>query len=158
MIAAVHVCVGAAVGRLFKNKGAAFAAGVASHLIADAVPHTDLDAKLEVPLLAAALVGMAKWRGVDSPEFWGALGAAAPDVEHGLLLAGLIEREQEVFPTHVENGRFHGRETGERWSQMLIAGASLLAIAVSASRSRRSHEDADRPHGLTGSSACASRK
>ena len=134
MIAAVHACVGAAVGRFFKNKGAAFAAGVASHLIADAVPHRDLDAKLEVPLLAAALVGMAKWRGVDSPEFWGALGGAAPDVEHGLLLAGLIEREQEVFPTHVEGGKFHGRESGERWSQAIAACASLAAVALGGPR------------------------
>ncbi len=130
MIAAVHACVGAAVGRVFERKCAAFAAGVASHLITDALPHRDLDAKLEVPLLATALVGIAKWRGVDSPEFWGAMGGAAPDVEHGLLLAGLIEQEQEVFPTHVEGGKFHGRKSGERWSQAIAACAALLAIAL----------------------------
>ncbi len=134
MIAAVHACVGAAVGRVFKRNNAAFAAGVASHLITDAMPHKDMNAKFEVPLLAVALFGIAKWRGVDSPEFWGALGGTAPDVEHGLLLAGLIDQEQEVFPTHVENGVFHGKESNERWSQAIAACASLAAIALGGAR------------------------
>ena len=137
MIGAVHAIVGAAAGLLFKRKGAAFAAGVASHLITDALPHDDLDAKFEVPLLAATLMGIAKWRGIDSTEFWGALGGVAPDAEHGLLLAGLIEQEQEVFPTHIKGGIFHGRESGERWSQAIAAGATLVAIALAGSGSDR---------------------
>jgi hypothetical protein len=131
VIGAVHAIVGAAVGLLFKRKSAAFAAGVASHLITDALPHDDLDPKLEIPLLAVTLAGIAKWRGIDSTEFWGALGGIAPDAEHGLLLAGLVKQEQEVFPTHIRDGIFHGRERGERWSQLLIAGASLVAVALS---------------------------
>ena len=136
MIGAVHAYIGAAAGLLFRRKSAAFAAGVTSHLIADALPHDDLDPKLEIPLLAATLAGVAKWRGIDSPEFWGALGGVVPDAEHALSLAGLAKQEQKLFPTHVDDGKYHGPPSGERWSQLLIAGASLLAVALSDAESR----------------------
>ena len=126
------MAVGAGIGSLCKSKSAAFVAGVVSHLIADAAPHKDFSLKIELPLIAGAMLAMGLWRGVDSPEFWGALGGIAPDIEHGLLEVGLIDREDEVFPTHVDNGALHGPETNERLSQLLIAAASLLTIALSA--------------------------
>ena len=134
MIGAVHAAVGAGIGSLCKSKSAAFVAGVVSHLIADAAPHKDLSPKIELPLVAGAVLGIGLWRGLRSPEFWGALGGIAPDIEHGLLVAGVIEQEDEVFPTHAKNGKLHGRETDERWSQLLIAAASVLTIALTTRR------------------------
>lgn len=134
MLGAVHAAIGAAVGSLFRSKRAAFAAGVVSHVVADALPHKDLDPRLEVPLMAGAMLGIAKWRGADSPEFWGAAGGIAPDAEHGLMIARLIRPEQEIFPTHIDGGKYHGPESSERLSQLLIAGAALALVALKASR------------------------
>lgn len=136
MSGAVHAAIGACIGSLLKNKGAAFIAGVVSHAIADAVPHKDFKPVIEMPLLAGALAGIAAWRGVDSPEFCGAIGAISPDAEHGLMLAGVIKPEQEVFPTHIDDGKYHGPKTNERWSQFLLAGACLAVVALRAKSSQ----------------------
>lgn len=130
MIGAVHASIGAAIGSLSRTKVGAFAAGVVSHLIADLIPHRDLPPKVEIPLMAAALTGIAAWRGVDSPELWGALGGIAPDAEHALLVPGLITTDQEVFPTHLKDGKYHGPDSGERWSQALIVLAAVAVVAV----------------------------
>lgn len=130
MMGAVHAGIGAAVGSLCKTKTGAFLAGVASHVIADILPHTDYPPVIEAPLVAASLAGIAAWRGVDSPEFWGALGGVAPDVEHGLLVTGLIREDQEVFPTHGPEPCLHGSVTGERWSQALITIACAALIGL----------------------------
>ncbi len=131
MIGAVHAVIGAALGSLIKKKKSAFAAGVVSHIIADALPHKDFQIPLELGLLAGTMTGIAAWRGVDSPEFWGALGAVIPDVEHGLVEAGTIDAEDRAFPTHIFDGKYHGVETDHRWSQVIIAGAAILTIALS---------------------------
>jgi hypothetical protein len=127
---AVHASIGAGVGSFFKSKAAAFAAGMLSHLVADALPHKDLPPAVEVPLLLGALGGVAAWKGLDSPEFWGALGAVAPDFEHALLVAGIIGIEHEVFPTHIGDGKWHGAENDERWSQLILAVAALGTVAL----------------------------
>lgn len=132
MIGAVHASIGAGIGSFFKNKAAAFVAGVTSHLAADMIPHKDLDPRMEVPLMAGMMLAIAKWRGLNSPEFWGALGAISPDSEHALLVSGIIEPEQEIFPTHAPDMGLHGGESDERWSQVIIAGASLLAVLLNA--------------------------
>ena len=134
MLGCVHACIGAAVGSLFKRKPAAFAGGVVSHVVADLIPHTDFDPKIDVPIAAAIIAGIAKFKGVDSPEFWGAIGAVAPDSEHALLLAGLIGQDDEIFPTHGGADALHGRETHEQGSQILIAAAALAVVAIVASR------------------------
>ena len=130
MMGAVHAGIGAAVGSLCKTKAGAFLAGIASHVIADILPHTDYPLEVEAPLVAASLAGIAAWRGVDSPEFWGAVGAVAPDVEHGLKHAGLITEEQEIFPTHGLEPCLHGGETSEHWSQALITIACVALIGI----------------------------
>ncbi len=130
MIGAVHACIGAALGAIIRKKGSAFLAGVTSHLVADAIPHTDFPAKVEVPLMTGTLAIITAWHGVDSPEFWGALGGILPDAEHGLLISGTITPDQEIFPTHVCNGKYHGRGSGERWSQLLVALVALTTILV----------------------------
>lgn len=128
MIGAVHVVLGAAVGGLTRNKSTAFLAGVISHALTDALPHKDYDPVVEIPLLGAALAGITIWKGADSPEFWGAVGGIAPDVEHALSVAGLIGPEHKIFPTHIQKGRYHGRESENRWSQAVVTAASLLAL------------------------------
>ena len=130
MMGAVHAGIGAALGSLCKTRTGAFVAGIASHVIADILPHTDYPPKVEAPLVAASLAGIAAWRGVDSPEFWGAIGAVAPDVEHGLKHIGLITEEQEIFPTHGPDPCPHGGETGEHWSQALITIAAVVLIGM----------------------------
>lgn len=135
MIGAVHVVLGAAVGALARNKPTAFLAGVVSHALTDALPHKDYDPIIEIPLLGAALAGITIWKGADSPEFWGAVGGIAPDVEHALSVAGLIASEHKIFPTHVQKGRYHGRESGNQWSQAVVTAASLLAL-LTADRDR----------------------
>ncbi len=121
--------IGAAIGSLLKNKPGAFATGLVSHAAADMLPHKDVSPALDVPMMAATLAAIAKLKGIDSPEFWGAVGAVAPDAEHGLLMAGLIKPEQEIFPTHIDNGKWHGPRSGERMSQVLLAAAAVLVVA-----------------------------
>ncbi|MCE5315340.1 MAG: hypothetical protein ABFD49_06570 [Armatimonadota bacterium] len=125
---AVHALIGAAIGSLMKNKAGAFAAGVVSHAVADVLPHRDCSPAVEAPLMAAAVAMIAKWRGIDSPEFWGALGAIAPDAEHALLISGLIDADHEIFPTHIHDGKYHGPDSGERLSQVLIAAAACVVV------------------------------
>lgn len=156
MTGAVHASIGAAVGSLCKGRASAFLAGVVSHLVADMIPHKDFPPSIEVPLMAAAVTGIAAWRGTDSTEFWGTLGAIAPDSEHGLFVAGAIASEQRVFPTHISDGKYHGRESNERWSQFLI---TVAAVAVVAARARK-RDTADLPEAneslpLAADRACA---
>lgn len=133
MMGAVHASIGAALGGLIKKPGLAFAAGILSHVVADAIPHHDMSVKTEVVLLAATLGTIAARYGMDSPQFWGAAGAVCPDCEHALLELGIIDFEDEIFPTHLDRGRYHGRETNERASQLMIFIAGIL-IAESTKR------------------------
>lgn len=130
MTGAVHACVGAGIGSFFKSKTAAFAAGVLSHLVMDALPHKDYSPAVEAPLLLGTMGGIAAWKGLDSPEFWGTLGGVAPDFEHALLVGGIIGPEHEVFPSHIDDGKWHGAENGERWSQLFLVVAALAAVAL----------------------------
>jgi hypothetical protein len=127
---AVHACVGAGIGSFFKSRTAAVAAGGLSHFAMDALPHKDFPHSVEAPLLLAAMGGIAAWKGLDSPEFWGTLGAIMPDFEHALRVAGIIGTEHEVFPTHIGDGKWHGTENEERLSQLLLVVAGLAAVAL----------------------------
>lgn len=130
MLGAVHASIGAGVGSFCKSKSAAFVSGVLSHLFADALPHKDFSPTVEVPLMIGMLAGIAAWKGLDSPEFYGAIGGIAPDIEHGLLFAGIIDKEKEIFPTHIQDGKWHGVESNERFSQVLLVIAALVAVAL----------------------------
>lgn len=132
----VHACVGAGVGSLLRGRAKAFVAGVASHVIADALPHKDCSPWIDVPLTAAALGAVAAWKGTQSPELWGAVGGVAPDLEHALVVAGVIEPEQEIFPTHAWSGALHGRETEGGWSQLACALAAVLLLVKGGATSR----------------------
>ena len=130
MLGAVHAGVGAAAGALCNSRTGAFAAGLVSHLVIDAIPHSNLKPEVEVALTAGVMAAVAKWKGMDSPEFWGAVGGTAPDLEHGLVMAGLARSEQQIFPTHRNNGAWHGREDAGVCGQVLLAAASLLFVAL----------------------------
>jgi hypothetical protein len=131
VLGTVHACIGAGVGSFTDKKSIAFVSGVLSHAIADALPHRDVDPAIDVPMIAGVLTGIACWKGLDSPEFWGALGGVSPDIEHGLELVGLIEKDQKIFPTHIDNGKWHGDESGtERWSQLILSVVSLALVAL----------------------------
>lgn len=135
MIGAVHACIGAAVGRAVGSRGKAFAAGVATHLIGDLLPHKDFPIQIEAPLLAVTLGVIAVRCGVNSPEVAGAVGGFVPDVENAAGIVGILPWDKVRFPTHRERGRYHGRRTKTVWPQM-IGAALCLAYAL---------RDSDRP-------------
>lgn len=110
------------------SRPGALAAGVATHLLGDLLPHKDFEPKIEAPLLAVTL-GVLAWRcGVDSPEFVGALGGVAPDLENAARVTGLISADQMRFPSHIGEGRYHGPRTASAWPQAV--GAALCAVYV----------------------------
>jgi hypothetical protein len=128
MTGAAHASMGAALGALIKKPALAFAAGMLSHIIADSVPHKDLTVKQEVAAMGITIGYIAVRHGLKSPEFCGALGAICPDFEHGLTELGIIPKKRESFPTHISDGKYHGRESKERISQALTFIA-CIAIA-----------------------------
>ncbi len=111
MTGSVHAALGAAIGRFIPNKPLAFVAGVASHFAGDVVPHHDMGPG-ETPLVFATMARIAQQHGLNSPQFWGALGGICPDFEH--IPAELKKdprrhepMDEKLFPTH--NGRVaHG--------------------------------------------------
>jgi hypothetical protein len=134
MIGAVHASIGAAIGAFCGKKSTAFVAGMLSHAISDALPHRDYPPRVEVPLMAGTVLLIGALKGFNSPEFWGAVGAISPDTEHGLAAAGLTRFDKEIFPTHSNNAKLHGRCSNERLSQALIAGTAALVLALKRSR------------------------
>jgi hypothetical protein len=129
VICAVHAAVGAAVGRLAGEPKGALAAGVATHLLGDLLPHKDFDPKVEAPLLALTL-GFLAWRcGVTSPEFIGAMGAVAPDFENAASRVGLIPEDAMKFPTH-RGAHMHGPVVRSAWPQGVLAAACLAFVLL----------------------------
>src|SRR5687767_1353113 len=112
MMGSVHAALGAALGKRIGNTPLAFAAGVASHLAGDVVPHHDMG-PLEAPLVFGTVALMAYKHGWKSPQFFGAVGAILPDFEH--IPAELRKdprrhepMEEKLFPTH-NNQVPHGK-------------------------------------------------
>ena len=127
MICAVHAIVGAAVGRIAGRKGGAFAAGIATHLLGDLLPHKDFDPKIEAPLLAVTL-GFLGWRfGLKSPEFAGAFGGVAPDFENAASVVGLIPRDAMRFPTHRGDDK-HGPKVNSALPQGILVAVCLMFL------------------------------
>jgi len=83
-----------------------------------------------VAMMGAAIAGIAKLRGVHSPEFWGAIGGVSPDSEHALLVSGVITPDQETFPTHINDGKHHGPDSNERLSQVMLAAAAICFLVL----------------------------
>lgn len=126
MTGTVHAGIGAALGGFMRDRKLAFIAGIFSHILADSVPHKDLSPEADFILLTGTMSLIVTRYGTGSPQFWGAVGAILPDLEHILHFAGIIEEWQKIFPTHLDSGRWHGRETTERVSQIVTIVACLL--------------------------------
>jgi hypothetical protein len=127
-----------AVGAIARSRGRAFLAGVATHLLADLVPHRDFSLPVEAAMAAAALMAVGRAAGFDSPAFAGAVGGVAPDVENALAALGVIERP--CFPSH--RGA-HGRPVREVASQVALSCAAFEVILWQARRDRRARAASD---------------
>jgi len=127
VIVAVHAFTGAALSRLCRAPWQAFALGFASHLVADAMPHRDLDVPTEGALAAAALGCIGLAHGLDSREFAGALGAVAPDVENVVARALGIPDEKLLLPTH---NRYHGAKVDNVAGQIALALCCVAVLAL----------------------------
>ena len=136
MLITNHVLAGALVGTLSPGPVSAFAAGVVSHFVMDAVPHWggyDIHDVLHVAVVdglvgatALALVARAAPRGRRARLVAGMLGAAFPDTDKpwDVFLGG------SPFPAAFD--RFHGRiqvESKRRLPQEVLV-ATLGALVV----------------------------
>jgi hypothetical protein len=136
----VHLLSGFAIGTLAPSRPVAFAGGIASHAVLDAVPHRDyvswsanaIDTAVAVALAAVLAGRLPKERRVRA--FLGAIGGVLPDMETVAFKAGLLPAERRVFPSHSGLIR-HGR-AGAVWTAALsIASVVAAGLAVRAVRS-----------------------
>lgn len=137
MLVTNHVLSGAIIGAVCPGPVTAFAAGVASHLALDVIPHWgDVDFDEMVPigvrdgltgLAAMALVHARTPPGRRLRVLAGMSGAAFPDLDKpSLLFFG-----RSPFPARFD--AFHvaiQRESRDRMPQEFVVGATLLAAAL----------------------------
>jgi hypothetical protein len=145
MTGSVHAALGAAIGRVVKNKPLAFVAGVASHFVGDIVPHHDMG-PAEAPIVFGTMARIAQQHGWNSPQFWGALGGICPDFEH--ISAELRKdprrhgpMKEKIFPTH--NGKVKHAEWpyAEHWGvlmQIILYLGGLYLAGTLGSKSDKS--------------------
>ena len=146
MLLTNHVLSGALIGALARRPLPAFAAGVASHFVLDAVPHWGEWASMHHFLRVAVADGLV------SLAAMGALAALAPAERRPAVVAGMtgaalpdIDKPallffgRSPFPAAVD--RFHGRiqrEAPDRAHLELLAAGALAVAALTALRARRS--------------------
>jgi len=132
-----HVLSGALIGALARRPAPAFAAGVASHFVLDAIPHWG-DWSSQRQFLRVAVPD-----GVVSLAVMGALTAAAPPGRRAAVLAGMAgaalpdaDKPANIFfgwsPFPAAVDRFHARIQDEsfRRAPVELAAASLFAAAA----------------------------
>lgn len=134
MMLMTHALMGAALGRIVRNRPLSFLLGVASHALGDVLPHQERALAMDGPLCAAAL-GLIAWRyGPASPECLGALGAITPDAEHLPTRLGFRSQDEEIFPTHGPYPQpwLHsmGCDPGDDVVQFGLIAASLAALSA----------------------------
>ena len=137
MMLVPHAGVSAAMGKLFKKPGAAFAAGVAVHALMDLTPHKDISAhKAEglAVLLMLGLVGSSC--GWSSPPFWCAIGGVLPDFEQVLPWTDPKRGKHRWFPTH--NPYFHSLRlpNARQWRAPLLLQSAVSVAALGAAVAR----------------------
>jgi hypothetical protein len=141
-----HVLTGALIGAVARRPVPAFAAGVASHFVLDAVPHWGQWAsighflRVAVPDGLVSLAAMGAFAAVSPPErrlavVAGMAGAALPDIEKPTrLFLGW-----SPFPAAVD--RFHSRiqreAPGRAHVELLTAGALTVAVLTALRAGRR---------------------
>lgn len=137
MTVITHMAVGAAMGTLTDNGAAAGLLGLASHVPLDVFPHYEFEKLwVEVAVVTAVFVAMLAGGLAGTGIFWGALGAALPDVENLLWRAGILPEERKLFPGHNPRlARFfpHGRTLGpaHALTQVAMICVSVAVVAVS---------------------------
>jgi hypothetical protein len=141
-----HVLSGALIGALVRRPVPAFAAGVASHFVLDAVPHWgDWGSRRRFVRVAMA-------DGLVSLAVAGAFAAASPSERRSAVLAGMagaalpdVDKPTRLwfgwspFPAAVD--RFHSRIQREAWDRgyvEVLAAAALTPAALAALRGRLS--------------------
>ena len=144
MLLTNHVLSGALIGALARHPAPAFAAGVASHFVLDAVPHWGDWASQQQFMRVAVPDGLV------SLAVMGALTAAAPPGRRAAMLAGMAgaalpDADKPTtmwfgwspFPAAVD--RFHARIQDEslRRVPVELAAAGLSTTALLAVRRRR---------------------
>ena len=137
MLLTNHVLSGALIGALARRPAPAFAAGVASHFVLDAIPHWG-DWSSQRQFMRVAVPD-----GVVSLAVMGALTTAAPPGRRAAVLAGMagaalpdadkpanIFFGRSPFPAAVD--RFHARIQDESFHRapVELAAASLFATAA----------------------------
>lgn len=138
MTVLAHMVVGGAVGSLVEGRGVALAAGLASHVPLDVIPHYEFDKMwLEAALVALLLGALALTGYAGTGIFWGAVGAAAPDIENLFWRMGVLPDTRKVFPGHSRRyGRYlrHGTSLSVRhvWWQAALGAAALAVIVLRA--------------------------
>lgn len=147
MFVTTHVLAGAVIGARTRNPATAYALGMLSHFVMDAIPHWgpggDHDEFMRVAvrdglggLAALAAVAALSPRTSRRSVLAGAIGAATPDLDKPFEeLTG-----RELWPRPVD--RFHAmiqREAPRRMRQELatLAAAALFAAALVPLRHRR---------------------
>lgn len=129
MMAAVHALMGAALGGASQSPLAAIPLGVASHVLGDLTPHREVTGRVDLALTALALLYISKRFGPASPQMVGALAGMVPDAEHGLVRAGIIQRQQRIIPTH--NNKLPHPSSPSYLSQVFMGVASLACLEFS---------------------------
>ncbi|MBE3576186.1 MAG: hypothetical protein IMX00_00570 [Limnochordales bacterium] len=132
MTLGTHFIVGAGLAHaLADNEWEAFALGLASHMLLDAIPHDDR--AVETPVITALLAtlfayqllhqGEANWRLIAA----GGVAGMFPDAEHALKHAGVSKRS--YYPSHSGMIRQPRAEMGTALAIEL--GISFLAMEIS---------------------------
>lgn len=146
MIELVHGALGAACGALLKRRPSTVAAALISHLVVDVINHDeplDDDQKLrpdvvalDAVLLGAALVLLARRRGITSAESVGAIAGCLPDAEHFLHR---LRRTRSGWAVHgpFPHAEWPSRGIGVRWQFAIGVAAWLALLGLSTGQRRR---------------------
>jgi hypothetical protein len=144
MLVTNHVLSGAVIGAAARRPVPAFALGVISHFVLDAVPHWGKWRGHDHFMRVAVVDGLAGLAAM------GAMAAIAPDDTRVAVLAGMVGASlpdigkpsvvffgRSPFPPWLDE--FHGRiqrEAPDRFPHEVAAGVVLLAAAVTLFRAR----------------------
>lgn len=133
MYFSAHVLTGAAAASLTGQPVTAFAAGLASHAVLDAVPHHDYTRAFWgwVDFFAGLVIVLLLYRWqADGLILWGALGAGLPDLEVALNHYRLLGPHPILFfPSHRFRFLHRQRQSFDGvLTQVLVLGASLLLL------------------------------
>ncbi len=135
MMGATHGLLGAAIGAHSPGLRTALGGAVASHFLADVVPHAH-GPTLSPLLTLGALAVVVRVAGLRSLAALGFVAAIAPDIEHLPGDLGWSELPFRLFPSHWDS--LHGATTDEYWSQGALMLVAIFAVVWGSRRPPRS--------------------